>query len=372
LISFAPTEEQEIARDAMREFARDVVRPAARDCDEAAAVPDGLLEQFWQLGLTSTQIPAEHGGAGEENSPLMNALIVEELAHGDATLAMAALAPSLFVKPIAEQGTDVQKKKYLPLFTGEKFHGASLAWIEPGPVFDPLDLRTEAARRKDGWVLHGEKRFVPLAARASHFLAVARIAGADAAARGAGIGAFIVERTAPGVSLRGPERNLGLRALGTHTVRLDGVEVAAADRLGGDAGFDAARLVNLTRTALGAVMVGLSRAVLEYALPYAKDRVAFGEPIAQKQAIAFMLSDMRVETDASRLLVWKAASELERRDDATRAAQFARAYTAEQCMKIADNGVQVLGGHGFIRDHPAEMWYRNARTLGVLEGAAMI
>jgi alkylation response protein AidB-like acyl-CoA dehydrogenase len=351
------------------------VRPAARDCDEAASVPADLLEQFWQLGLTSTQIPAEYGGGGEENSPVMNALIVEELAHGDATLAMAALSPSLFVKPIVEQGTEAQKKKYLPLFTGDRFHGASLAWIEPGPVFDPRDLHTEAARRKEGWVLNGVKRFVPLADRASHFLVVARLAGSgDPARGGAGseLAAFIVEPATPGVSLEGPERNLGLRALGTYTLRLDGVEVAAEDRLGGDAGLDAARLINLTRTALGAVMVGLSRAVFEYALPYAKDRVAFGEPIAQKQAIAFTLSDMRIETDASRLLVWKAASELESGADATRAAEFARAYAAEQSMKISDNGIQVLGGHGFIRDHPAEMWYRNARTLGVLEGAAML
>ena len=116
----------------------------------------------------------------------------------------------------------------------------------------------------------------------------------------------------------------------------------------------------------------LSRAVLEYALPYAKDRVAFGEPIAQKQAIAFMLSDMRVETDSMRLLVWKAASELERGADATRAALFARSYAAEQCMKIADNGLQIFGGHGFIREYPVEMWYRNARALTVLEAVAAL
>jgi len=370
VISFQPTEEQEIARDAMREFARDVIRPAARECDEAAKADDGVLEQFWQLGLTSTMIPAEHGGAGEESSPVMNAMILEELAHGDATLAMAALAPSLFVRPIVEQGTDAQKKKYLPLFCGERFHAASLAWIEPGPVFEPRELRTQAEQRRDAWVLTGEKRFVPLADRSSHFLVVARLAG-DGAGKSP-LGAFIVERGAAGLTVAAGERNLGLRALGTGGLKLDGVEVAAAERLGGNAGFNAARLLNLTRTALGAVMAGMSRAVYEYALPYAKDRVAFGQPIAQKQAIAFMLSDMRIESDAMRLLVWKAASELERGDDATRAASFARSYAAEQSMKIADNGIQVLGGHGFVRDHPAEMWYRNARTLGVLEGAATI
>ena len=368
MISFQPTEEQEIARDAMREFARDVIRPIARDCDEAARADDDVLEQFWQLGLTSTMIPAECGGGGEENSPVMNALILEELAHGDATLAMAALAPSLFVKPIVEQGTDAQRKKYLPLFCGDKFQAASLAWIEAGPVFDPRELRTEATRKQDAWLLTGEKRFVPLADRASHFLVVARHA-ADPTQ----LGAFIVERSAPGLTIASAaERNLGLRALGAHTLRLDGVEVAGTERLGGDAGLDAERLLNLTRTAMGAVMTGLSRAVYDYALPYAKDRVAFGQPIAQKQAIAFMLSEMRMETDSMRLLVWKAAAELERGADATRPSLFARSYSAEQSMKIADNGIQVLGGHGFVRDHPAEMWYRNARTLGVLEGAAMI
>ena len=123
------------------------------------------------------------------------------------------------------------------------------------------------------------------------------------------------------------------------------------------------------RYPLGAVMVGLSRAVMEYAIPYAKDREAFGEAIAKKQAIAFMLSDMRIEVDAMRWMVWKAASQLEHGLDATRAAHLARLYCAREAMKIADNGVQVLGGHGFIREHPVEMWYRNARTLGVLEGS---
>jgi alkylation response protein AidB-like acyl-CoA dehydrogenase len=145
--------------------------------------------------------------------------------------------------------------------------------------------------------------------------------------------------------------------------------VSAADRLGGDAGFDARRLVAASRTALSACLVGLSRAVMDYAIPYAKDREAFGEAIARKQAIAFMLSDMRVETDSMRWLTWQAASHLERGLDATRPAHLARVYCAREAMKIADNGLQVLGGHGFIREHPVEMWYRNARTLGVLEGS---
>ena len=367
MISFGLSEEQEIAREAMRDYAKDRIRSQARDVDEEAEVPNEFLQEMWELGLTSTQISEEYGGGGEENSPIMNVILLEELGHGDVTLALAALSPSLFVKPIAEQGTDEQKAAYLPAFCGELFHAGSLALVEPGPVFDPAALRTVASKSGDTYVLSGSKSFVPLAADASHFLVVAAIEG------GAGErGAFIVSRDASGLSVSEAERNLGLRALSTHGLTLEGVEVPASDRLGGEGGCDVQRIVNLSRTGLGALMVGLSRGVLEYAIPYAKDRVAFGEPIAQKQAIAFTLSDMRVEIDSMRLLVWKAASTLEEGAEATRSSHFARFYSAEQSMKIADNGVQVLGGHGFIRDHPVEMWYRNARTLGVLEGMASI
>jgi alkylation response protein AidB-like acyl-CoA dehydrogenase len=238
--------------------------------------------------------------------------------------------------------------------------------VEPGPLFDVLNLRTKAEPKGDGFVLSGQKSLVPLGDRASHFLVLAH----NTAQEGfAGIEAFIVPRDAKGLTIGEVEKNLGLKALPTVGLTLDRVEVGAADRLGGEKGFDARRLVAASRTALGAVLVGLSRAVMEYAIPYAKDREAFGEAIAKKQAIAFMLSDMRIEVDAMRWMVWKAASQLEHGLDATRASHLARVYCAREAMKIADNGVQVLGGHGFIREHPVEMWYRNARTLGVLEGS---
>jgi alkylation response protein AidB-like acyl-CoA dehydrogenase len=184
--------------------------------------------------------------------------------------------------------------------------------------------------------------------------------------------AFVVPRDAAGLSISEPEKKLGLKALPTGTLALERVELPAAAKLGGDTGCDARRILDLSRTALGAVLVGVSRAVLEYAIPYAKDREAFDEAIAKKQAIAFTLADMRIEVDAMRWLVWKAASRLERGEAATREAHLARTYCTRQAMKIADDGVQVLGGHGFIREHPVELWYRNVRTLGVLEGAASL
>ena len=368
MISFGPTEEQEIARDAMREFAATAMRPIARASDEEAATPAEFLEQAWQLGLTATQIPESYGGGGEARSPLTNALVLEELAFGDAALALAALAPSLFALPLLEFGTEAQKRAHLPRFCTDRYAAASLALVEPGPAFDPIGLRAKAERKGDGWVLSGTKCFVPMADLASHFLVLAR--------NGAGEGleavsAFIVPRDASGLRISA-ERNLGLRALATGTLALERVDVPGEAKLGGDAGIDARRLVNLSRTALAAVSVGLARAVMEYAIPYAKEREAFGEAIARKQAIAFSLADMRIETDAMRWLAWKAGSRLERGLDATREAHLARLYCARQSMKIADEGVQVLGGHGFIREHPVELWYRNARTLGVLEGTVAI
>ena len=368
MISFGPTEEQEVARDAMREFASSAIRPIARRCDEESRVPEEFLEQAWQLGLVSTQIPEAFGGGGEARSPITNALVLEELAFGDAGLALAAISPALFAMPIVEFGTEAQKREFLPLFCGDRFHSASLALVEPGPCFDPTGLRTTAERKGDSYVLSGSKCFVPLADRASHFLVLARNGGDGAES----IQAFIVPRDAAGLTISAPEKNLGLRALSTGTLTFERVEVPASARLGGDAGCDARRIVNLARAAQAAVLVGISRAVMEYAIPYAKDREAFDEAIAKKQAIAFTLADMCIEVDAMRWLCWQAASQLERGLDATREAQLARIYCARQAMKIADDGVQVLGGHGFIREHPVELWYRNVRMLSVLDGAALV
>jgi alkylation response protein AidB-like acyl-CoA dehydrogenase len=365
VISFKTSEEQDVVREAMHEFAEQAVRPLARDADEASRLPEGFLAQSWELGLIATQLPESVGGGGEARSPLTNALVLEELAWGDVTLALAALAPAAFAFAVADQGTEEQQRALLPAFCGDAFHAASLALVEPGALFDPTLPRTFAEPKgESAFVISGAKSFVPLADRASHFLVIARNNG--------GRDAFIVPRDAEGLQISEPEKNLGLRALPTATLHLDRVEVPASARLGGKEGCDVQRIVDAGRTALAAVQVGLSRAVLDYSVPYARDRRAFGQAIGQKQAIAFRLADMHIETDAQRWLAWKAASQLEQGLCATRAAHHARIYAAQQATWIADQGVQVLGGHGFIREHPVEMWYRNAGTLGVLEGTLSV
>ena len=360
MISFKLTDEQEVVREAMHDFAEQAIRPVARDADEASAVPEDWLAQTWELGLVSTQLPEEFGGAGEARSPVTNAILLEELGYGDATLAVAAVVPSGFANAIVDHGSEEQKKKYLPLFCGADFHAASLAVVEGGPVFDSLKPRTTAEPKGESFVLSGSKCFVPLGDRASHFLVVA--------ANGEGLDAFIVPRDAAGLSISEPELNLGLRGLVSVSLELERVEVPAADRLGGAAGCDVRNLLANSRAALSAVMVGLSRGVLEECIPYAKDRVAFDEAIAKKQSIAFRMSEMHIETECMRWLAWKAASFVEKELDAVRPARLARSYAAEKCLWIADNGIQIFGGHGFIREYPLEMWFRNARALGVLEG----
>jgi alkylation response protein AidB-like acyl-CoA dehydrogenase len=358
------TEEQELVRATLREFAAEALRPIGRECDEASEIPDDFLQTVWELGLTNTQIPAEYGGGGEERSPLTNAILLEELAFGDAALAVAAVAPNQFANAVIDHGTDEQKQKYLPLFCGDQFHMASLAVLEPGPVAEPLRPRTVAEPKGLGFVLSGTKSFVVMGDRASHFLVFAR--------NDDRVDAFIVPRDAAGLVISEPELNMGLRGLTTVRLELERVEVGAEDRLGGDAGCDVVRILDNSRAALGAVLLGLSRAVLEYCVPYSKDRVAFDEPISKKQSIAFRLAEMHIECEAMRNLVWQAASHLERGHSATKAARFARTYVNEKAMWIADNGIQVLGGHGFIREHPVEMWFRNARTLSVLEGTVAL
>jgi len=365
MISFGLTEEQEAIRGAIGEFARGVLRPLARSCDEESAVPDDFLRQVWDLGLTITQVPEAFGGMGAARAPTTTAIILEELAWGDAGLAVAALAPSLFVNALLDHGSEEQKKRLLPGLCGSGFALGSLAVIEPGAMPSAAHPATTATPKSGGYVLSGTKRFVPFGDRATHFLVVAAVGG--------GLGAFLVERGAAGLRIGDEaEKNLGLRAVPVHTLELDGVEVAEGERLGGSHGCDVRALLDTSRVAIAACLVGIGRAVVEYCVPYAKERVAFGEEIAKKQAIAFMLAESHTEVEAMRWLVWRAASRLEKKEDATRAAFQAWSYAGEKGLWVADNGIQVLGGHGFIREHPVEMWFRNARTLGVLEGTVSL
>lgn len=233
--------------------------------------------------------------------------------------------------------------------------------MEPGFNFDVTAISTTATKTRDGYRLSGIKGLVPLAGRCSHFIVVAQCDGCPEA--------FVVDRDIRGVTVGGKKPNIGLRAHEMAAVSFKDVELKPGARLGESAGCDVQRIVDSARAALSAIMTGTARAVMEFVMPYTKERVVHGDALAKKQTIAFRLADMRIETDAMRWMTWKAASILEQGGDATRQAQLAYTYAGENLMWIADEGVQMLGGHGYLRDNPVEMWYRDTRTVSVLEGA---
>jgi alkylation response protein AidB-like acyl-CoA dehydrogenase len=358
VISFELTQEQKLAQSMVQQLAASQLRPAARGADDRECVPSSILDEIWLTGIIQSQ--AEAGGY----SPTLNALLLEELAAADPSFAIAAAAPIGFLGAVAAQGSTAQKKNLLPLFAGDKYRCAGVAVMEPDFAFDVSSIRTSAIKTRDGYRLSGVKGFVPLAENCSHFLVVAQCDGA--------LDAFIVDRNTRGVIVGERKPNIGLRALAMATVSFKDVELRSSARLGEGAGCDVQRIIDSARIALSAIMTGTSRAVMEFVMPYTKERVVHGDALAKKQTIAFRLADMRIETDAMRWMTWKAASILEQGCDATRQAQLAYTYCGANAMWIADEGVQMLGGHGYLRDNPVEMWYRDTRTVSVLEGAVGI
>ncbi|MCB1827436.1 MAG: acyl-CoA dehydrogenase family protein [Coxiellaceae bacterium] len=362
---FQLDDEQQQLQDTMIRFAENELRPIARACDDARQVPDELFTKMAELGLYAQFIPEAYGGYELPHSVVTGAIIAEELAWGDVGLAMAMLAPLSVILPVVQFGTDEQKQALLPAFCAEPMSHAAAALMEPDVNFDPRALQTTLTQTGDAFVLNGKKCYVPLADRAHHLLVYAQH-------ETRGIVAVIVDAKQTGVSMSEQEYNMGLRTLPTFTVTFDNVKVTQEQLLGGEKGIDFERVLNHSRATQSALAVGLARSSYEFARDYAKERKAFGQFIAQKQAIAFMLAEMAMEIDAMRLLAWRASFELDQQRVATREATLAKQYCGEKCMTIVDYGIQVLGGHGYIRTNPVELWFRNGRAMAIVEGLAML
>jgi acyl-CoA dehydrogenase len=369
MIDFELSEEQQMIRDSVGAFATERIRPAARPADETGTIASDVVTQAWQLGLVSGPIPEKFGGGGDTRSAITGAIVAEELGYGDIGIGMHVLAPRLVAFPVVEMGTDEQKERLLKRFTGANFTAASAAIVEPHFDFDLTAMQTTAKRDGAGFILNGTKCCVPLAADSETILVYATT---DAAKGFAGVEGFLVARDAAGLKISEREKNMGLKGLATYGLALENCRVGSDARLGGDKGINFSRLMSEARIAIAAFGVGLMRSAFDYARDYAKERKAFGMFIAQKQAIAFILADMAIEIDAARLLVWEAASRLDKGEDALKESYLAKNYVAASALKVADNAVQALGGHGYVRDHPVEMWLRNARGLAAIEGIATV
>jgi alkylation response protein AidB-like acyl-CoA dehydrogenase len=366
MISFGMTAEQEMIIHALSRFAIKEMREAARECDETGQIPKELIDTAWEFGLISSHIPGEYGGFGE-HSALTGVLVAEALASGDLSIAMHAMTPGLVAFPVLEGGTDEQKAEYLPLFCGTAFEPATAALIEPRYDFDANELATTATLDGAEYILNGQKCYVPLAADADWLLVWAAEEGTHGATQG-----FIISKGTPGLEIGEREKNMGIKALATYELVLNNCRVPKTNKLGGKVGCDFNRILNHSRVALAAMAVGVAKAAYEYAREYAKEREAFGEPIASRQAIAFMLAEMAIEVDATRLMAWEAAWSLDRGKDSTKECYLAKSYADDMVLTVTDRAVQVLGGHGYIREHPVEMWLRNGRGFATFDGMAMV
>ena len=279
-------------------------------------------------------------------------------------IAYAALAPGAVATAIGHWGTADQQAAYLPEFTGENVPAAALAMLEPRPLFDPFALRTKARKEGGDWVLDGAKSLVSRPGECELFVVAAEV-------EGQGPGLFVIESKTDGLSVE-PEPAMGLRPATTGRLLLDGVKVPAGALMAEGSREAYAECVQRARIAWCALTVGAAQAVVDYVIPYVNERTAFGEPVSNRQGVAFTVSDMGIETDGMRLVTYKAASRADQGKDFAHEAALARRLCAAKGMQIGSDGVQLLGGHGYVKEHPVERWYRDLRAAGVMEGALLV
>lgn len=364
LFDLTPTDEQQMIVAATAEFAAEQLRPAAAAADTECAAPDTLLKRsVSELGVTGVGVPESLGGLTAERSTTTGVLVAEALAHGDMGLAVACLAPAAVSTALVLWGDAAQQATYLPAFVGDDVPAAALTLLEPRPLFDPFALRTTARRAGDGYVLSGVKSLVPRAATAELFVVAAALDGRPVL--------FLVESGTSGVSIES-EPAMGLRAASLGRLVLEDVHVPAAALLGDAAPKVYSECVRLARVGWAALACGTARAVLDYVIPYVNEREAFGEPISHRQAVAFMVANIGIELEGARLVTLRAAARAEQGLGYAREAALARRLTSEYGMQIGSNGVQLLGGHGYVKEHPVERWYRDLRAVGVMEGVVLV
>jgi alkylation response protein AidB-like acyl-CoA dehydrogenase len=360
-----PDDEQKMIVETLDEFAEEVLRPAAHDADEAATYPPDLIAKAAELGITAINIPEDFEGIAAHRSSVTNVLVAEALAYGDMGLALPILAPGGVAAALTHWGSGDQQATYLREFAGDNVPQACVAIAEPQPLFDPTRLKTTAVRTPSGYRLDGVKSLVPAAADAELFIVGAQLNGKPAL--------FIVESSTKGLTVKA-DPSMGIRAAALGQVELSGVSVPLSARLGEDEASDDdySEAIALSRLGWAALAVGTSHAVLDYVVPYVKERHAFGEPIAHRQAVAFMCANIAIELDGLRLITWRGAARAEQGLPFTREAALAKRLGSDKGMQIGLDGVQLLGGHGYTKEHPVERWYRDLRAIGVAEGVVVI
>ncbi len=369
-MNFELTEDQITLRDMARRFAAEVVAPNARAWDEASEIPDEIYRQLGELGMMGLTVPPELNGSGLNR--VSASIVIEEIArHCGGTALMLAAHNGLALGHLMVSASDAQKQKYVPkLAAGE--HIGAWGFTEPGCGSDAAAMESTAVRDGDEWVINGNKMFITNGGKAQVFVI---LAVTDPNGRkGHNISAFIVEAGTPGLIIGKKEDKLGVRASNTVPLTFENMRVPHENLCGNlNEGYrDAMIVLERGRTTIAALSVGLGRGALEEALAYAQERHAFGKPIAQHQAIQFMLADMAVEVDAARLLVRRAAALQDAGKEARVEASAAKLFASEMATRAALNAIQICGGYGYMKDMPVERYMRDAKLMEIGEGTSQI
>ena len=353
----------------VRDFCEEEVKSQSRKWDDTGEFPFETVRKLGELGLMGITVPEEYGGAGLDM--LAVAVIVEEIARYDGSLALTVASHNgLGTSQIRHFGTEAQRQRWVPpLARGEKL--AAWGLTEPGSGSDAAGLLSTAVRKGEGWVLNGSKMFITQGSVGHTFVVLARTSPEKAQK---GITAFVLEKEMKGFSQRAIHGKLGMRSSDTAELIMEDVEVPDENRIGAvDHGFlDTLSILDRGRITIGALAVGLGRGALEEARGYAKERKAFGKPIAEFQAIAFALADMATEVDAARLLVLRSAALCDAKQPFGREASMGKLFSSEAAMRATSKAIQILGGYGYTREFPVERYFRDAKLCEIGEGTSEI
>ena len=352
LFDLSLTEEQQMTADAMNQFGLKVLYPLAHDADHHEKFPAELWKHSSDLGLNYYALPESFGGVASEKNIISNILIAENLAQGDFSLTAGLLSTFSVINAITRWGSTQVQSMYLPVFAEDTDITATFAFQEATPAFNPFQLKTKATEQNGQMTITGEKTLVILGDTADVFLVSAEFNGQP--------DIFVVQCD-ESISIKANPA-MGLKAAETATLQFNQTPALGL----GDADFDYTAFVDLGNLMWCAMAIGTCEAIKAYCIKYANERTAFGEPISHRQSVAFMISDMAIEIDAMRMLVLNAASLAEAGKPFHREAYLARLLCAEKSMKMGTDGVQILGGHGFTKEHPVERWYRDLRATAIL------
>jgi alkylation response protein AidB-like acyl-CoA dehydrogenase len=368
-MDFRPTEEQALLRRTVREFAETEIRPHVREWDETQHFPTDLVPKLAELGLMGIQFAEQYGGAAM--SAVDYCICIEELARVDPSIALSVAGHNgLCASHINLFGTEAQKQKFLtPLARGEKVGAWALTESTSGS--DAAGMRTTATRVAGCWVLNGAKAFITHG-RVGHVTVVMAVTDKNAGRKG--ISAFIVERGTPGLSAGKKEDKLGMRASDTSEVLLDNCRIPADQLLGeeGQGFVNTMEVLDAGRIGIAALAVGLAQGAYEAALAYARERKSFGKTISQFQAIQWKLADAATRIEAARLLTYRAAHLKSHGRRTSLESAMAKLYASEIAVKVADDCVQIHGGYGFVKDYPAEKYFRDVKLTTIGEGTSEI